>query len=405
MKIIGKYNEANVYASVIEEEAIKQIKGLLDCEAYKNSKIAVMPDAHAGAGCVCGLTMTIEDKVCPNLVGVDIGCGMLVVELGKIDVDLNKLDEVCHNVIKSGQNIWDSYDYKANGLSADASLALKESLNKIRSKVDVQRALRSISTLGGGNHFLELDVDDEGNKYFIIHCGSRHLGLEVAKYYQSLAEKNLNNGWKRKLIVKLKAEGREKDIQSELDKHSSPSIPKDLAYVEGKSMENYLHDMEIAQDFARANRAAIAYRIMKAMGWLSEGEIVSCWTTMHNYIDLENKVLRKSAIAAYEGEKVLIPFNMKDGSAICIGKGNKDWNCSAPHGAGRRMSRSAARKTISMEDFKKDMEGIYTTCVLPETIDEAPKSYKPTKVVVEDMEPTVEVVKMIKTLFNFKASS
>ena len=329
-------------------------------------------------------------------------CGMLVVELGKIDVDLNKLDEVCHNAIKSGHDIWDSYDYIANGMLADTSLALKERLRKLRSKVDVQRALCSVSTLGSGNHFLELDADDEGNKYFIIHCGSRHLGLEIARYYQSLAEKSLNNDWKRKLIAKLKAEGREKDIQSELDKLSSPPIPKDLAYVEGKDMKDYLHDMEIAQYFARANRAAIAYRISNAMGWHSK--VVSCWTTMHNYIDLENKVLRKSAIAAYEGEKVLIPFNMKDGSAICIGKGNKDWNCSAPHGAGRRMSRSAARKTISMEDFKKDMEGIYTTCVLPETIDEAPKSYKPTKVVVEDMEPTVEVVKMIKPLYNFKSA-
>jgi len=394
IEIEGKYNTAKVFTDNIESEAIAQIVELCNQEFVKDSVIRIMPDAHAGAGCTIGTTMTISDKIVPNLVGVDIGCGMETIKLKQREIDFEKLDNVIYNYIPSGFDIRKKQHKYAENVDFN-SLACKNHVN-------LERARLSIGTLGGGNHFIEVNKDNNGSLYLIIHSGSRHLGKQVAEYYQELAYKELTDAGRMKaeIIKKLKAEGREKEIPDEIQKIRPVKISKQLAYVHGESYNNYLHDMKIVQQYAVYNRKAIVDEIINRMGLETEEQ----FTTIHNYIDLDSMILRKGAISARNGERVLIPVNMRDGSLICIGRGNKDWNYSAPHGAGRLMSRRKAKETISLEEFKKSMEGIYTTTVGRSTLDECALAYKPMDEIISNIQDTVEIVDIIKPVYNFKAS-
>lgn len=396
IEVNGKFNTAKIYTDVVDEASIAQVKELCDQEFSKGSKIRLMPDIHAGAGCTIGTTMTITDKICPNLVGVDIGCGMETVRIAEKNIDLEKLDRLIHERIPSGFSIRDQEDDYA-------SIVHFWNL-RCRHHVDIERARRSVGTLGGGNHFIEADKDDEGNIYIVIHSGSRHLGLEVAKYYQDAGYKALceaDNGV-QDIICRLKAEGRQAEISDAIKKYKAKhqtKIPKQLAYVSGKLFEDYIHDMRLVQQYAQINRAAIADIIVVGMGLT----VKERFATIHNYIDMDSMILRKGSVSAQNGEKLLIPINMRDGSLICIGKGNEDWNYSAPHGAGRLMSRAEAKKSFSVEEFERQMGGIYTTSVNQSTLDECPMAYKSMEAIVENIGPTAEIVKVIKPIYNFKA--
>ena len=397
--------DLKIFTGNIEQEAIEQINLLLEQDAFKDSKVRIMPDVHAGKGCVIGFTGDLGNKVIPNIVGVDIGCGMLCVELGDIELDLVELDNVIRKYVPSGFNVHDERKVKFNRL---------QELKCYRELKDTKRLERSIGTLGGGNHFIEVDIDDENNKYLVIHTGSRNLGKQVAEYYQELANQlvNYNIGeYKEKqkeLINTYKEQGRKQEIQSALEELrkeyqvNTNKIPKDLAYLEGQYREDYLHDMKICQEFAVANREAIAGEIIARMGLMLCVE--EYFETIHNYISFEDNIVRKGAISARKGEKVLIPMNMRDGCIIAIGKGNEDWNQSAPHGAGRIMSRMKAKEKINMFDYKLSMAGIYTTSVNEDTIDEAPMVYKPMQEIINCIGATVEIKKIIKPIYNFKAS-
>lgn len=394
MKIIKtKYGkEVKIYAETFEYEAYEQVKRLANYEAYKDSNIRIMPDSHAGKGCTVGTTMTITDKVTPNLVGVDIGCGMLTVELKDRNIDCARLDEIIHSKIPSGFNV---NEKQRNTFNFDNLICAKY--------VDLGRALLSIGSLGGGNHFIEIDYSKKENKYYlVIHSGSRKLGGDVCKYYQDLAFQNVNEMKKVKdeLIKKLKSEGRMKEIDSELKKIKKPITDKELAHLSGEYFNQYLNDMSIAQKFAMLNRKTMADIIIKEMGFNEE----SRFDTIHNYIDFNRMILRKGAVSAELGEKLLIPINMRDGSLICIGKGNPDWNYSAPHGAGRLMSRSKAKENISMDEFENSMNGIFTTSVSQSTIDEAPQAYKSINEISNAIVDTAEIIDIIKPVYNFKAS-
>lgn len=393
IELKGKYNTAKVFTDNVEQTAISQIIDLCNQEFISGSKIRIMPDTHAGAGCTIGTTMTITDKVVPNLVGVDIGCGMYCVKLKEKDIDFELLDNVIRKYIPNGQNIRESQ----HKMSTEININNLKCINNI----SYDRAIKSIGTLGGGNHFIEVDKDSEGNLYLVIHSGSRYLGKQVAEHYQELGYKKLtdNRMAKEELIKKLKSEGREKDIQKELKKLPSIKINKQLAYVEGENLDNYLNDMKITQEYARINRVAIAEEILKHTGLNAD----ESFTTIHNYIDIDNKILRKGAISATLGEKVIIPINMRDGSIIAIGKGNKDWNESAPHGAGRLMSRSKAKQSVGLDEFKDSMKGVWTTSVNEYTIDESPMVYKPIDEIVDNIKDTVGIIDIIKPLYNFKA--
>lgn len=395
-ELTGKYATAKVFTDLVEEKALGQISTLLDQEFVKDSKIRIMPDVHAGAGCTIGTTMTITDKVCPNLVGVDIGCGMHVTNLGKMDLDLDKLDQFIRNCIPSGFNIR-TQPHKYVGFVALHNLRCKD-------HVDMDRARLSLGTLGGGNHFIEVDKDDEDNLYLVIHSGSRHLGLEVATYYQHLAEEQVCGRDKesvRKLIDELKAQGRHSEIQSTLAnlKASTTTIPKELAYVSGQLFDDYIHDMQLVQRYARINRITM----MDAILYFIRANEIDEFITVHNYIDPVDMTLRKGAVSAHKGERLLIPINMRDGSLICVGKGNPDWNYSAPHGAGRLMSRAEARKKFTVDEFTESMNGIYTTSVGNETLDECPMAYKPMESIVNNIKDTVKIEKIIRPIYNFKA--
>ena len=395
--------DLKIFTSNIEDKAKEQIDLLLEQEAFKNCKVRIMPDVHAGAGCVIGFTGNLGDKAIPNIVGVDIGCGMLCVELGNIDLDLEKLNQVIREYIPSGFEVHNERKAKFDKL---------QELRCYRELRDTKRLEKSIGTLGGGNHFIEIDIDEENNKYLVIHTGSRNLGKQVAEYYQELANQILNYGKqeyldkKDKLIKVYKEQGRKQEIQSaltELQKDyevNKNKIPKDLAYLEGKYREDYLHDMKIFQEFAIKNRSYIAYIICKELDILVE----NYFETIHNYISFEDNIVRKGAISAKKGERVLIPMNMRDGCIIGIGTGNEDWNQSAPHGAGRIMSRIQAKEKINMLDYELSMAGIYTTSVNKETIDEAPMVYKPMQEIIDCIGDTVEIEKIIKPIYNFKAS-
>lgn len=396
IEINGKHGRAKIFTDLVEAKALDQIETLLNQEFVDGSKVRIMPDVHAGAGCTIGTTMIIKDKVCPNLVGVDIGCGMLTVSLDDNEIDLEKLDRVIHEHIPSGFNIRDT----------EHRYAKHTYLNNLicRDHVSIERAKRSIGTLGGGNHFIEVDRDDEGYLYLVIHSGSRHLGLEVAGYYQRLAEEQLCNRDKysvKELIDSLKAQGRHSEIAGELVKLKSTTvdIPKDLSYVSGQLFDDYIHDMKIVQAYAKWNRNAIADVIL----YHSNLHPIDNFSTIHNYIDTDDMILRKGAVSAREGELLLIPINMRDGSLLCVGKGNDDWNYSAPHGAGRLMSRSEAKRRFSVDEFAESMKDIYTTSINDETLDECPMAYKPIESIIENIGDTVEIKKIIRPIYNFKA--
>lgn len=391
-----------IFTENIEEEAIKQIDELLEQEPFKDCKVRIMPDVHAGKGCVIGFTADLGNKVIPNIVGVDIGCGMLCVELGNIELNLEKLDNIINEYIPAGRNI------------REQKLIDFEKINELyclRELKESKKFNRAIGTLGGGNHFIEVDIDDEDNKYLVIHTGSRNLGKQVADYYQNLAIELCSGKEelfkkKEKIIKEYKEQGRKSEIQQALKdlekeyKNNNPDLPKDLCYLEGKYRGMYLHDMKICQEYASLNRCYIARTILLNMG---KQIYQKYFETIHNYISFEDNIVRKGAISAKEGEKVLIPINMRDGSIIAVGKGNEDWNNSAPHGAGRIMSRIKAKETFKLDDFKESMKGIYTTSVVEETIDEAPFVYKPMQEIIDNIQDTVEIQKIIRPIYNFKA--
>lgn len=386
-----------IFAKTVDEKAKAQIYTLLAQPAFAECKVRIMPDVHAGAGCVIGFTADLGDKVIPNIVGVDIGCGMLTVELGNVDIDFEKLDRVIREKIPSGMNVNDSAKVPFDLLDLKCYGRLR----------NVEWIEKSMGSLGGGNHFIEVDADDNGNKYLVIHTGSRNLGKQVCEIYQDIAVYNLHgNGARKKEIDKLiadyKAAGRQSEIAdgiTEIKKSFGGSIPKDLCYLEGQERKDYLHDMAYCQFFAQMNRGEIADRIVRGMGW----EMQNAFETIHNYIDLKSNIVRKGAISAKRGERVLIPINMRDGCIIGEGKGNKDWNFSAPHGAGRIMSRQRAKEVLNISDYKETMEGIYTTSVCWETIDESPQAYKPMREIVDCIQDTVKIENIIKPIYNFKA--
>ncbi len=400
MKIVeGQFNTAKIYTDIVDENALLQIKTLCDQEYTSGSKIRIMPDVHAGAGCTIGTTMTIKDKVVPNLVGVDIGCGMETIQIKNIFIELNKLDKLIYEKIPSGYNVREQ-PHKYND-----EIDLSELRCKEEGKININRAILSLGTLGGGNHFIEADNDEDGNIYIVVHSGSRHLGLEVAEFYQEQAYKSLNGNTNvdiKKLIEEYKSLGKEKEIQSEVEKlkqQINTQIPKPLAYLTGQLMEDYIHDMKIVQKFAMLNRKAMMDEIIRGM----KLKVVEEFTTIHNYIDTENMILRKGAVSAKSKEKLLIPINMRDGSLICIGKGNSDWNFSAPHGAGRLLSRNQAKSSFSLSEFKKQMDGIYTTSVNADTLDECPMAYKGIDDIINNIKETAEIIKVIRPIYNFKA--
>lgn len=386
-------NEVKVFAETFEYEAYEQVKRLANYEAYQNSVIRIMPDSHAGKGCTVGTTMTITDKVTPNLVGVDIGCGMLTVELKDKNIDCERLDSVIRSKIPNGFNV---HERQKSSFDFDSLICAKH--------VDMERALLSIGSLGGGNHFIEVAHSEKEDKYFlVIHSGSRKLGGDVCKFYQDLAFQGVNEmkQVREDLIKRLKAEGRIHDIESEIKKLKKPVADKDLAHLSGDYFKNYLNDMEIVQRFAVLNRKMMASIIIKEMGFQESDR----FETIHNYIDFRRMILRKGAVSAERGERLLIPINMRDGSLICIGKGNEDWNYSAPHGAGRLMSRSKAKEMLSMDEFVNSMNGIFTTSVSTSTIDEAPQAYKSMEEIRTAITDTVEIIDTIKPIYNFKASN
>lgn len=396
IELRGKYGEAKVFTDVVDQESISQVINLLNQPYVEGSRVRMMPDIHAGAGCTIGTTMTITDKICPNLVGVDIGCGMETIRIREKHIEMQQLDKLIRQEIPSGFAIRTKPHRYVKEIDLEALHCAKH--------VDLLRAEKSIGTLGGGNHFIEANKDDEGNIYIVVHSGSRHLGLQIANYYQNAAYKALTSYNPEEIeaaIAKLKAEGRQSEIQKTLQEMKSKHtyIPKPLAYVEGVLLQEYLHDMRIAQQFAMLNRKAMIDVIVKGLGVHVEEQ----FTTIHNYIDTEHGILRKGAVSAQAGEKLLIPINMRDGSLICVGKGNEDWNCSAPHGAGRLMSRSAAKESFTVSEFKKQMEGIYTTSVGRSTLDECPMAYKSMEDIVDNIDPTVEIKAIIKPIYNFKA--
>lgn len=402
-------SDLKIFTENIEPEALNQIYTLVKQPAFADCKVRIMPDVHAGAGCVIGFTADLGDKVIPDIVGVDIGCGMLTVELGEEDIDLAVLDEIIRKYVPSGRNVHEGGDHVPFE-------EIKE-LRCYRELKDTKRLERSVGTLGGGNHFIEVDVDPATNvKYLIIHTGSRNLGKQVADYYQNLAVEIMQGkdelyARQEKLIAEYKAQGRRNEIQSaikELHRKFSPNplgIPKELCYLTGKYREDYLHDMKICQHFAAVNRYDIANRILGNLYGIDLAYFgLPMFETIHNYIEFGTNMVRKGAISAKAGEPVLIPINMRDGCIIGRGKGNEDWNCSAPHGAGRIMSRSKAKEVVSLAEFEDSMKGIYTTSVGQSTIDEAPMVYKPMEEIVANIADTVDIITIIKPIYNYKAS-
>ena len=397
-EIQGKVNTALCYAKVVEEEAIEQIRRMCDCDFTQGCKIRIMPDVHAGKGCTIGTTMTVTDKAVPNIVGVDIGCGMYTMNLGKAEIDFEKLDEAAH-FVPSGKNVWEGRQEKFDLLA----------LRCYRSLKDTKRLERSLGTLGGGNHFIEVDEAKDGTKYLVIHTGSRNLGKQVAESYQQLAI-DLNKGKetyfaeRNAIIDEYKAAGRRKEIQAALKaicwEQREATMPENLCFIYGTFFEDYLHDVEICQQFAKRNREKIAQVLLERTGMTG----TDAFHTIHNYIDTDEMILRKGAIAAHKGEKVLIPINMRDGSVLAVGKGNPDWNYSAPHGAGRIMSRMKAKENLNLEDYKKAMKGIYTTSVNEATLDEAPMAYKSLEDIIDVIRETVDVIDIMKPIYNFKAN-
>jgi RNA-splicing ligase RtcB len=366
VELKGKYNTAKVFTSHAEPTAIQQIEHLLDQEFVEGSKIRIMPDVHAGMGCTIGTTMTITNKVVPNLVGVDIGCGMETVLLKDKRVELSQLDKAIHQYVPAGFNIRKETHHFADELNLSALRCAKH--------IDIKRALLSVGTLGGGNHFIEIGCDEDEQLYLVVHSGSRNLGKQVCEWYQKLAADTLGRKGK--------------------------GMDRVLAYLEGSNLDDYLHDMAIVQDYADTNRKAIIKELEKRV----KLKIADRFTTIHNYIDLKSMILRKGAVSAQKDERLLVPMNMRDGSLICIGKGNEDWNCSAPHGAGRIMSRTEAKSRITLSQYQQAMKGIYSSTVNKSTLDEAPFAYQPPENIVANIGDTADIIKTIKPLYNFKSA-
>lgn len=395
IELKGKYNTAIVFTDNVEETAVGQIIELCNQEFVKDLNIKIMPDTHAGAGCTIGTTMTIKDKIVPNLVGVDIGCGMhvAIIDKHKSDVDFQKLDNVIRRYVPSGHAI----------RSSEHSLSKLVNYSAIKAPINLNRAKLSVGTLGGGNHFIELNEDESGFVYIVIHSGSRNLGKQIAEHYQAVAFNEITNqkDERQKIIDELKSKGQQHLIQKALQGVKPVKIKKELAYLEGQSFDDYMSDMAIAQEYADLNRKAMMQEIVINMGW----NIIDNFTSVHNYIDMKCMIMRKGAISARDGERVIIPLNMRDGSIIGYGKGNPDWNYSGPHGAGRVMSRSKAKQKLNLEDFESTMKNVWTSSVNESTLDEAPMVYKPMNEILENIEDTVEVTQVIRPLYNFKASN
>ena len=405
MEITGKYNTAKVFTDNCEDVCVEQIRDLLDQEPFRDSKVRIMPDCHAGKSCVIGFTADLGDKIIPNVVGVDIGCGMLTVELGKETIDFERLDKVIRQYVPSGREVNEGRLMRFPKL---------QEMKCYRELQDTKKMERAIGSLGGGNHFIEIDRDDDGNNYLVIHTGSRMLGTRVCEIYQKMAV-GLHTGkealWDEEDRIKreYKAAGRRSEIQEVIKelhrnfRQTAPDLPLDLCFLHGKYSQDYLYDMKICQEFADENRHMIARMIIDNYGFKPLGE----FTTVHNYIDHDSNIVRKGAVSAKKDERLIIPINMRDGSLICIGKGNDDWNQSAPHGAGRRFSRTEAFNRFTVEEFEKAMSdaGIYTTCVNHSTLDESPFAYKGMEDIVSNIGPTAEIVKVVKPVYNFKANS
>ena len=392
----GKYTSALIYSDTAEDSAVGQVKTLCDQPWVEGSKIRMMPDIHAGKGCTIGTTMTFTDKICPNIVGVDIACGLYVVQLKEKRVNLPELDSCIRKNVPAGYR---QIRKKTHKFARDSKID-----ELIGYPGDYMYCQRSLGSVGSGNHFVELDKDDEGNLYLVIHSGSRNPGSNICKWYQDKAYKRLKQKYQTVIdgiIRHYHQTGQTDRIEEEIEKYKTETAEPiyELSYVEGELFDNYLHDMKILQHYADLNRKAIAEVIMSEMN-LHE---VDSFTTIHNYVDVENKIIRKGAVSAQHGERLIIPMNMRDGSLICIGKGSSDWNYSAPHGAGRLMSRAQARQSFTVSDFKKSMEGIFTTSVGSDTIDECPMVYKPMEEIISQIQDTVEIVKVIKPIYNFKA--
>lgn len=399
-EIEGRYATAACYATQIEAAAVDQIRAMCDQPFTQGCRVAIMPDAHAGAGCTIGTTMQVRDAAVPNVVGVDIGCGMYTVDLGDVELDLPALDEACH-AVPSGFSTWEGRIERFDLTDLVCYRILK----------DAGRIERSLGTLGGGNHFIEVDVSDDGRKHLVIHSGSRNLGTQVARHYQDLAVQLHALGAsyfeeRERIIREFKEQGRRGEIHAALGElrertgRRQTGIPEELCWLYGPALEDYLHDVKICQAFARRSRELMAAVVMDRMG-LPERE---GFHTVHNYIDTDEMILRKGAIAAHEGELVLIPLNMRDGSVLARGRGNEEWNYSAPHGAGRLMSRTEAKKTLSMEEFRASMEGVYTTCVCEETLDESPAAYKGADDILGPIAQSVDIVAKMRPIYNFKAT-
>ena len=392
IELRGKYNTALVYTEIVDKESISQIIELLNQPMAQGQTIRRMPDVHAGAGCTIGTTMTVGDKIIPNLVGVDIGCGMEVTNLIQSQIDFAKLDNVIRNCVPSGMAV----RKRAHSFFKQVDL----SQLRCAKFVDTDYAKMSLGTLGGGNHFIEVDKAKDGQLLLVVHSGSRHLGTEVARYYQKAAYKDLNKRGAEMLVLQLKLAGRDSEIEQELKKYSGARIPKDLAYCEKELFDAYVHDMKIVQEFAKLNRKAITETILTECGLTATGG----FTTVHNYLDTDNMILRKGAVSAQKGERLIIPMNMRDGALICVGKGNPEWNYSAPHGAGRLVNRGAAKANFTMDEFVESMKGIYSTSVSQSTIDESPMAYKPMQSIIDNIGDTVEIEQIVKPMYNFKAS-
>ena len=384
-----------IFAKTIEAEAMKQIEDMATSEAYRDCEIRIMPDCHAGKGCPVGTVIQTAGKIVPNTIGVDIGCGMLVVELGKKDINLSLLDRIINESVPSGFDVHEQPQLKE--MSPFMSYRLHH-LYESTPVFDLDYIKRSLGTLGGGNHFIELDEDEQGCKYLVVHSGSRNLGVKVCNYFQSIAKKNVSHREERKRIIEnLKKYGLEKEINNTLRRLGN--VPPDLAYLEGKDLDEYNFAAHACQDFAYENRLNIAMTILHGLELPYEG----FFTTVHNYFNIHSGIIRKGAVRAEKDEQLIIPLNMRDGSLICRGKGNEDWLCSAPHGAGRLMSRNRAKETLNMEEYRQQMHDIYSTSVCESTIDESPMAYKSAEEIESLISDTVDVVKRIKPIYNFKA--
>lgn len=419
MKTIEGY-DVKIFTDNVEESALEQIKELLSIDVFSDKKIRIMPDVHAGAGCVIGFTGDLGDKVIPNIVGVDIGCGMRILNLGKLaDIDYHAFHEHIRSNVPSGKIVReDKFGFKPLvGEEMEIYREAKKLVTELfcyRELKDSGRINKSIGSLGGGNHFIELDKDDEENVYLVIHTGSRNLGKQVAEIYQAKAVKHLTAGADefeetiRRTIEEYKSAGRRSELQGVIKKMRKsmegrlPAVRPDLCYLEGEGREHYLHDMRICQRWAVLNRKLIALLLVKFFG-SQRLEAAQQWESVHNYISDDN-IIRKGSISAAAGERCIIPLNMRDGSLLCTGKGNPDWNCSAPHGAGRVLSRTQAYEKITMADFEASMQGIYSESVNDFTRDESPMVYKPTSEIIANIGDTVTIDTIIRPIFNFKAS-